>query len=330
MTSMLLKTVPRMHADEYHSAPGLSNSALKDLEVSPLRFWHLHLNRNRPADEPTAAMKLGTALHCAVLEPAKFDGRFACSLQREDHWLVTVAQIREWITDRGGKPNGTLKAALITQAIQIDPAVKIFEVEEKFHAALHEGKTILHPDDWSRVHGMAQALRNEAAMQELLDTGEAEVSMFATDPESGVSLKSRMDWVTPTKTLDVKTFSQMRGKSIDKSVADAIYYEKYYRTAYFYTHVRSLQESQSTNARRLRPDFVLAFVESEEPFEVRLKVLRATTAGQPNLYWMRAANEVTAMIRRYADYFTKYGVDPWRDEQDIDPLIDDELPQLAW
>lgn len=326
MTSETTLTATRMHADDYHAAPGLSNSALKDLEVSPLRYWHLHINPNRPVDEPTPAMKIGTALHCALLEPTKFDSRFACSIQREDHWLVTVEDIRTWLKDHSQTPKGTKKDGLITQALDHDPKVMIFDVEEKVYAAANEGKTILHPDDWARVHGMAAALRNEEALAQILEAGEPEVSMFAPDPETGVLLKSRMDWVTPAKTLDVKTFSQMRGKSIDKSVADAIYYEKYYRTAYFYTQIRVLQES----APPKRPDFVLAFVESEEPFEVRLRVLRPTTAGQPNLYWMRAQQEVTYLIRRYSDYVTQYGLDPWRDEQRIDPLLDDEIPQMSY
>jgi len=313
-----------MHAEDYHSARGLSNSALKDLEVSPLRYWHLHINPNLPKDEPTPAMKVGTALHSAVLEPKLFESRFACSIKREDHWLVTIADIRAWMMDRGQKPKGSTKDALITQALAFDPTVMIYDVEERMHAARNEGKEILHPEDWDRVQGMANALHNEPRLMEILSDGQPEVSMFAADPDSGVLLKSRMDWASPTITLDLKTFSQTRGKTIDRSIADAIYYEKYYRQAYFYQRVRSLQEKPG------RTDFVLAFVESEEPYEVRLKVLRPTTAGQPNLYWMRAAAEVNALIERYAHCMEKFGTDPWRDEQDIDPLIDEEIPQLAW
>lgn len=313
-----------MHAADYHGAAGLSASGMKDLEVSPLRYWYLHINPNRPKDEPTPAMKVGTALHYAVLEPSKLNDHVACQLKLEPHWLVTVADIRTWLTDHGVTPKGARKDGLITQALARHPEVKIWDVEEKLFQAKHDGKTILHVDDWTRVHGMANALRNEPRLMEILSSGQSEVSMFATDPDTGVLLKSRMDWVTPRVTLDLKTFSQQRGKTIDRCVNDAIFYEKYYRQAHFYHRVRLQQENPG------RPDSVLAFVESEEPFEVRLKVLRPTTAGQPNLYWMRAATETNALIERYRYCTEKFGSEPWRDQQEIDPLVDEEIPQLAW
>jgi hypothetical protein len=172
---------------------------------------------------------------------------------------------------------------------------------------------------------MAEALAVEPALQKMLATGTSEVEYFVTDRETGVNLKSKMDWVAPGLILDLKTFSASRGKSIDRAVADAIWNEKYYRTAYFYRHVRMLADTSDK-----RPDFVLAFVESEEPHEVRIKVLRPTTAGQPNMYWMRAKVEVDGMIRRYAEYIEKFGDKPWRDEATAEPLIDEEMPGLAY
>jgi hypothetical protein len=41
---------------------------MKDLAVSPLRYWHLNLNPNRPPRIETPEMQFGTALHCLVLE----------------------------------------------------------------------------------------------------------------------------------------------------------------------------------------------------------------------------------------------------------------------
>ncbi len=300
---------------------------MKDLEVSPLRYWYLHINPNRPKDEPTPAMKVGTALHYAVLEPSKLDDHVVCQLKLEPHWLVTVEHLRAWLKDHGAEPKGTRKDGLITQALALDPKVKIWDVEEKMFQAKNDGKIILHADDWARVHGMANALRNEPRLMEILSAGEPEVSMFAPDPDSGVMLKSRLDWVTPSVTLDLKTFSQTRGKTIDQTVADAIWYEKYYRQAYLYSRVRALQE----NAPKKSPDSVLAFVESDEPFETRIRVLRPTTAGEPNLYWMRAASETDALIWRYSDCMRRFGTDtPWREDQGIDPLLDSEMKGLVF
>lgn len=75
---------------------------------------------------------------------------------------------------------------------------------------------------------------------------------------------------------------------------------------------------------------MLAFVESEPPHEVRLKVLRGKTHGQPNVYWTTAELEVRSCIRRFAEYWKEFGEKPWRHAAEYDPLIDDELKGLIF
>jgi hypothetical protein len=140
-----------------------------------------------------------------------------------------------------------------------------------------------------------------------------------------VLLKAKMDWVAPNLTVDFKTFTQMRGKSIDRAVADAIFYEGYYRQAWLYSQIRKLQ------ANPPRPHaFVIAFVESDPPHEVRIKKLMPTQDGAVSLYWERARIECREMIRRFADYHTRFGDKPWREESAVEPLIDEDMPQLAY
>src|ERR1022692_4378769 len=103
---------------EYANLPGVSWSSLKDLAVSPLRFWHLHVNTNRPEPRTTPEMKFGSALHCAILEPDQFNDRYACSLSQDDFsdgLLVTAPNLREWLYARNVKPRGNLKADLRSQ-----------------------------------------------------------------------------------------------------------------------------------------------------------------------------------------------------------------------
>ena len=54
---------------EYHAVPGLGSSHLRELLKSAL---HYKTSVNLPNKE-TPAMKLGTATHCAILEPECFD-----------------------------------------------------------------------------------------------------------------------------------------------------------------------------------------------------------------------------------------------------------------
>lgn len=60
--------------DDYHAGPGVSKSQLDDIAVDPACFlWR----SNAPEDdEKKAALTMGTALHCLLLEPDEFDKRF--------------------------------------------------------------------------------------------------------------------------------------------------------------------------------------------------------------------------------------------------------------
>jgi|SRR6185503_6034854 len=316
-----------MPASEYFAAPGLSQSAMKDLAVSPLRYWHLHVNPDRPPDEPTSEMQFGQALHCAVLEPREFSVRYCQALDRDDieGCLETMEDIRGWLHDRGIKPKGTKKADVIRQAVEVNPDVPIFEMIRREHYARNSGKTMLTKAIWERVTRAADSLLSEPRVREILSEGQPEVCVFRKDEETGVLLKGRLDWVSPKMTVDPKTFSQKRGKSIDKSIADAIFYEGYYLQAFFYALLRGWPLDW-------RGDHVMPFVESEEPHEVRIKVLRATTAGQPNLYWERARLECRELIRLYAECASKFGFGktPWRYAQEMDALMDEELPGMIF
>jgi hypothetical protein len=324
--------------DAYFSAPGLSYSMMKDLAVSPLRMWYLHLNPERPPDEPTPAMQFGSALHCAVLEPGEFDKRYACELIAPEECLVTIDDLRTWIRSKGGTPKGTRKDELIAQCYGFpgEPPV-ILETLKVMHAQANDGKVIFKADDWQRLQGAVGSVKAEPRVQQLLADGRPEVSMFATDPETDVLLKARMDWVAPKCTVDLKTFTQQRGKSIDKCVADAIWYERYNWQAYLYSFIRTLQPGADsrgvgpTARASAVPPHVLVFVESEPPHEVRIRELRPMTGGAVNLYWERARFDVRGLIREYAECMAHFGTEkPWRYAQEISALEDQELPGLAF
>lgn len=323
MASSLI--APRMTDAEYFSTPGLSHSGMRDLAVSPLRYWHLHVNPNRPTDEPTPEMEIGHALHCAILERSEFDKRYACEVVPPDLCLDTIEDMRGFLREIGVTPKGTRKAEMISQVQTVAPDAPILEVLRERHADQHAGKLIFKVEEWLRIAGAAQAMTEEPRVQAILDAeGQAEAQLFAKDPETGVPLKAKLDWLAPNLTLDLKTFSQKRGKSIDKSIADAIFYEQYYRQAFFYGLLRGWPQSWPG-------EFVMAFVESEPPHEVRIRALRPKTGGNVNLYWERARIEVRQLIRTYAECMDKFGVDrPWRYAQEITPLADEEMPGMVF
>lgn len=323
-----------MPAKIYHAIPALSNSGMKHLAISPLRYWH-ELIAERPVadEEESKALRLGTALHCAVLEgDEQFDLRYAEAIDpsKWPDYLDTVQDLWSWISRMGEKPKGKKKDEVIQQALgimkQTGQCVPILAEEERRHFAANKGKIILGLSEWERVCGMTRALKAEPKLRPILASGQPEVSIVARDPDTGVLLKVRIDWLAPKWTLDLKTFSQQRGKSIDKSIGDAIYYERYWVQAFFYHYVRRL----ATGEKHDGFETVFGFVESEEPHEVRLKSLRPKWAGEVNLYWETARIEVKQRIREYADYQQRFGREPWRELQEIETLTDGDVRQFAF
>lgn len=72
-----LGLVRGMPAAQYHADPGVSNGMLKSLADSPAHCYLRHLAPNRPPNEPTDAMSLGTLAHAFVLEPDAVGTRYA-------------------------------------------------------------------------------------------------------------------------------------------------------------------------------------------------------------------------------------------------------------
>ena len=308
---------------EYSATPGLSQSGLKDLAISPLRYWHRWLRPDREPEEPTAAMRVGSAVHAAVLEPGEFDPRYACEMIPPPGALDTMDDLRGFLRENGQTPKGTRKEDVIAQVQAFAPRVPICEVLWQTHAAEHAGKVIFRVDEWANIAGAAQALMDEPKIQEILKTGEAEKPLFSVDADTGVRLKGVLDWDGPNLIMDLKTFTQREGKSIDQSIAADIYWRRYHHQAVFYSILKGWPTWQG--------EYVLAFVESEPPHETRIKAIRPKLGGQVAMLWERARIEIRDLIRLYRDCMERFGPDkPWRYAAEISQVDDLEIPALSF
>ena len=61
-----------MENADYHRHSAISKSGLDVVAKSPLHYWARYLDPKREVPEPTAAMRIGTALHTLVLEQDQF------------------------------------------------------------------------------------------------------------------------------------------------------------------------------------------------------------------------------------------------------------------
>jgi hypothetical protein len=76
---------------DYHADPAVSASHLHAVAASPYHYWSRFINPDRPPSVQTAAMKLGSLTHCAVLEPDELAKRYGIAPDRRTNAGKAVA-----------------------------------------------------------------------------------------------------------------------------------------------------------------------------------------------------------------------------------------------
>lgn len=170
--------------EEYHAARGVSKSDLSEiLDWTPAhwRAW-----KEAPWKE-TEAMKIGTALHAAVLEPERFARVYAVEPEVNKRTNAGKEALRE---------------------------------------AAAGGRILLEPDQMRDVLGMRESVLSLHAVQVLMSSGRPEVSMFAHLPDfHPLRGKARPDWLNPDMSamMDLKTTTDARPKEFGKTVFEHHY-----------------------------------------------------------------------------------------------------------
>ena len=80
---------------DYHADPAVSASHLHAVAASPYHYWSRFINPDRPPSVQTAAMKLGSLTHCAVLEPDELAKRYGIAPDRRTNAGKAVAAAME-------------------------------------------------------------------------------------------------------------------------------------------------------------------------------------------------------------------------------------------
>ncbi|QIT54127.1 hypothetical protein HC341_02175 [Aquisalimonas sp. 2447] len=176
---------PGVAAADYHAAPGVSSTILKDVLRSPLHCWARHIDPERQPSAASEAMKLGTAVHTASLEPERWDREIAVAPR----------------VDRRTKAGREAWASFQEEAA---------------------GRTVLTAEQAERAESMAEAVRGHPAAAGLLSDGLAECSLWhAEGPEL---VKVRPDWWAPAALVDLKTTRDAGPAGFARQVAQMRYH----------------------------------------------------------------------------------------------------------
>lgn len=154
----------RVPAEEYHGLPGVSITRLKELRRSPKHYQYRLAN---PAF--TKPLSLGTAAHCATLEPERFARQFAVWSRRGESGTLCPRKGQYW-----------------------DDFIK-----------RSPGKTIITEDEGLDALALARAVRADPCAMRYLESGEPEVTMqwklvreSLTRKPVTIDCRGRADWLT--------------------------------------------------------------------------------------------------------------------------------------
>jgi hypothetical protein len=135
----------------------------------------------------TDSMKLGSAVHCAILEPEKFASEFLVSPKFDRRTSAGKAAAAEWET-------------------------------------IAAGKTCIDSEEMAMIESMKAAIMCHPIAKNMLTGGEAEYSYYAEDPETGVKLKCRPDYHKAGALIDLKTTADASFEGFARQIGNLGYH----------------------------------------------------------------------------------------------------------
>lgn len=178
-----IHTADALGHETYHAdRSAVSSSQLKLILRSPLHFQH---GLQAPHIE-TPAMRIGTAIHTALLEPERFRN------------IYRVAP------EKGRSAADKLAFANYVVA--------------------HPDKVLISRSEMDMVEAVQQTVARHQLASKLLRMGQAETSIFWHDPETAIRCKCRPDLlVSPWLILDIKTTEDASEEAFMRSCAQYHY-----------------------------------------------------------------------------------------------------------
>jgi exodeoxyribonuclease VIII len=151
-----------------------------------------------PAPSSSRAQEIGTAFHTALLEPERYALEYMVVDQCDDRRVSAYKEA----------------------------------------AKVYGGDKTLTESEGASVFVMQESIRaNPAANEELCRPGHAELSAFVLDPETGVLMRARFDWLTSDGVcVDLKKTQDCREQAFSRSLHNY----RYHVQAAMYSHIYEL------------------------------------------------------------------------------------------
>lgn len=242
---------------EYHSLPGLSSTGAKLMIKSALTYQH---NLTAPPEEKEE-YALGSAVHTKVLgvgsKVAIFpDGTGSETFEYDGKELVTV------LSSNG--TTGTNAARAFADDARSKGLIPMKRVQANV------------------VNKMAESVLSNSNARSLFENGEPEVSMFATDPATGVPMRGRLDYLGK-RIADLKTSG---GEASEHGFSKSVFDLGYHIQFGWYEHLYELITGETK-------EWLWVVVETKAPYQTCVHIL-----GNDEAEMGRKSARVA--LRRYA------------------------------
>ncbi len=219
-----------LNNSDYHASTAISKSGLDLIAKTPAHYYERYLRPDRVALPDSPALIFGSAFHTI--------------LESEDLFLEEYILVEKF-----------------------DRRTKIGKAAAEEFESHANGKIILDPDDWDRLHRMRDKLYSRVSMRTLLEGGvEAEPSYYwdqhSIKTEATAEARCRPDLIATSRdyVLDFKTTVSAKREDFEKSCANY----RYHVQAAWYLHGAS-----QVTASPIQTFFFVA-VEKEAPFAVQI------------------------------------------------------------
>lgn len=148
--------------------------------------------------------------------------------------------------------------------------------------ARRAGQIPLLAAEYDRAQAMAASVRRNPEAAELLASGSPEVSGYWRDPQTGLWLRIRVDWLTSTELVDYKTA---------ESADEAEFAKEAFRLGYYLQHPMYVDVAQALGhpARRFR--FVVT--EKVEPYQTVVYELDPDSVELGRQHYLQALSEIS-------------------------------------
>lgn len=333
-----------MSEEDYHADPALGSGDVRNLLISPLTYW-VNSHMSGWPDKESDALTNGSAFHKRIIEGAeKFAERYAVKPDKADYpdALDGSAELKAWLRENELKVSGTIPE-LCERIREADPNVELWpDIMAEFED-VSEGKIRLSPDIAMQIDFRAGIIDRHPVAMKAFKGGYPEVSIFWTDPETGIRCKCRPDYLKTKAVVEVKTFSNQFDKPLDAAVINAIAQRRYHISASMYL------EGVEQAKRLIREDpefiyddapscwlkefmsqphaYVFVFIETGRVPNVVLREFKThRSPNEVNFYWSSGMQHFRQALEIYKRCLETFGTDPWIEPEPIKPLIDEQFP----